>query len=557
MNTQKPIQSIALTLICAAVLTACGGGGGGGNQLHINGANLQDIQIANSITRQIESLTDADAITTSDEATITQVLTSYNQLSAVQKARISATHKSKLEALNTALKTNKAAAKAVSDAINALPAANQIDTAAEEAQLTKATADYQALSDTQKTWVNQAVVDKLNNILGVVIIDNASLPPLNTPTPQHTSFISSANPQQHNPHIQLRNVDGKPALVDTQLGIIKNLVKNSNDTVVIDGVVFTNAATNPATQVEYMTPHSAIAKGGSVGTSQFGIGELTGAEPNSVTSITKTTLDAEIKSDYAKLKSAQEALASAQKSGDPEAINKAKAEVEKIQPVYEQKMALRKTLENRVKTTLDNIAYNKKDKNGLVFDKAFDGVYTMQFADGTSLVLHDSAAAGWTYQTFAHYTDPKNGITHGYQSLGDETPVTAMPKQGTATYRGITTAYVTNNGTNNQQLTANVTAVADFTKKGLFFTTNNSQIHTINQAGQRVSTQAADYNMRGNASWNANSNSFKGNVNTADKALSGTFNGKFYGPDAAEIGGTYGLSGNNQQLIGGYGAKRD
>ena len=29
MTTQKPIQSIALTIICAAVLAACGGGGGG------------------------------------------------------------------------------------------------------------------------------------------------------------------------------------------------------------------------------------------------------------------------------------------------------------------------------------------------------------------------------------------------------------------------------------------------------------------------------------------------------------------------------------------------
>ena len=553
MTTQKPIQSIALTIICAAVLAACGGGGGG-DQLQINGTSIQDIQAANSVNKQIEALTSLEEITAADEAAIVHTLNNYNQLSASQKARISASNVSKLETLNTALQANKAAAKAVSDAINKLPAANQIDTTAEEAQLLQVDKAFKALSDNQKTWVSETAAQKLTNILDKTIIDNASLTPLNLPTPQHTSFISSSNPQQHNPHMQLRTVDGKPALLDTQLGIIKNLVKNTNDTVVIDGVVFTNSATDPATQIEYMTPHSAIAKGGSVGTSKFAIGELTGAEANSVTSVAKTTLDAEIKSDYTKLKAAQDALA---KSNDAEGISKAQAELDKIKPVYDQKLALRQNLESRVKTTLDGIAYNKKDKNGLVFDKAFDGVYTMQFADGTSLVLHDSAAAGWTYQTFAHYKDPKNGITHGYQSLGDETPAASMPTQGTATYRGITTAYVTNNGVGDKQLTANVTAVADFAKKGLLFTTNNAQFHTINSQGHRVSTQAANYNMRGTATWNANSNSFKGNVNTADKALSGTLNGKFYGADAAEIGGTYGLSGNNQQLIGGYGAKRD
>ena len=556
MTTQKPIQSIALTIICAAVLAACGGGGGG-NPLQINGTSIQDIQAANSVNKQIEALTNAEEVTASDEASITQALDSYNRLSATQKTSVSATNVSKLETLNTALQANKAAAKAVSDAINKLPAANQIDTTAEEAQLLQVDKAFKALSDNQKTWVSETAAQKLTNILDKTIIDNASLTPLNLPTPQHTSFISSSNPQQHNPHMQLRTIDSKPALVDTQLGIIKNLVKNTNDTVVIDGVVFTNSATDPATQIEYMTPHSAIAKGGSVGTSKFAIGELTGAEANSVTSVAKTTLDAEIKSDYTKLKAAQDALATALKSNDTEGISKAQAELNKIKPVYDQKLALRQNLESRVKTTLDGIAYNKKDKNGLVFDKAFDGVYTMQFADGTSLVLHDSAAAGWTYQTFAHYKDPKNGITHGYQSLGDETPAASMPTQGTATYRGITTAYVTNNGVGDKQLTANVTAVADFAKKGLLFTTNNAQFHTINSQGHRVSTQAANYNMRGTATWNANSNSFKGNVNTADKALSGTLNGKFYGADAAEIGGTYGLSGNNQQLIGGYGAKRD
>ena len=180
-------------------------------------------------------------------------------------------------------------------------------------------------------------------------------------------------------------------------------------------------------------------------------------------------------------------------------------------------------------------------------------MYVIQFENGTKVVIHDPAAAGWTYQTFAHYIDRSNGVLHGYQSLGDETTVAQMPVSGTATYKGITTAYL-----NNQQVTAKVNAVADFAKKGVRFATSDSQIHTLN-GNVRTSTAADRLNMSGTASWAAGENAFKGNVATTDKALSGTFNGKFYGgASVAEIGGTYGLKNadNSQQLIGGYGAKR-
>lgn len=201
-----------------------------------------------------------------------------------------------------------------------------------------------------------------------------------------------------------------------------------------------------------------------------------------------------------------------------------------------------------------DLAYFQKDKNGLVFDKKLDGVYIIRFTDGTRIVLHDSAAAGWTYQTFAHYTDPKNNVIHGYQSIGDETPAGSMPTAGTATYTGITTSYLVEAGQADRQLTADVKAVADFAKKGLSFETGNPYFHELNN-GVRVSTAANGYNMSGSASWAANSNSFKGEAATAN-GLKGGLLGKFYGTQAAETGGTYGLQGGGKQLIGGYGAKR-
>ena len=100
------------------------------------------------------------------------------------------------------------------------------------------------------------------------------------------------------------------------------------------------------------------------------------------------------------------------------------------------------------------------------------------FDDGTKIVLHDPSAAGWTYQTFAHYTDPKGHVYQGYQSLGDETVFTTLPAKGTATYKGISTAYVVTDN-NNRQLTSNVMAIVDFGLKGVRFETSNSHFHTL------------------------------------------------------------------------------
>lgn len=171
--------------------------------------------------------------------------------------------------------------------------------------------------------------------------------------------------------------------------------------------------------------------------------------------------------------------------------------------------------------------------------------------------MHDPAAAGWTYQTFAHYIDPKSGVIHGYQSLGDETKFTALPVSGTATYNGFTTAYVVKNNDQSRQLTADVKAIVDFGLKGVRFETTNSQFHSLDANGHRVTVKGADYDMKGTAKWE-NGNLFLGKVEATAAGLKGNLSGKFFGPSAAEIGGTYGLKkeDGSEHMIGGYGAKR-
>ena len=224
------------------------------------------------------------------------------------------------------------------------------------------------------------------------------------------------------------------------------------------------------------------------------------------------------------------------------------------------KINSKETLGNKT-IDVSSDAVHQLDKNKAEFDKKFDSIYAIQAKTSDSskpitIILRDPAANGWHYQTFAHYVDSLNNVVHGYQSIGVETPKNAMPQEGTATYTGIATSYLMK-GNESLQLTADVKAVADFARKGLRFETANTHSHKIENS-QRVSKVEPDYNITGLAQWSAAENSFKGEAATAHKesALKGVLLGKFYGDKAAEIGGTYGLSNDSQQLIGGYGAKR-
>ncbi|WP_312267478.1 transferrin-binding protein-like solute binding protein [Neisseria sp.] len=476
------VKNLTLTVLCAAVLAACGGGGS--STVDKLDTQLNNVHAAQTVSAQIAALATPENLTVNDEAAVNSAAQAYNKLPDAQKAYISSESVAALKAAIEAVVANREAAAKVTGTVNSLPdTAAEIDTPAEEKLLTDANTAYSALTDNQKTWLAAQTEKKLSTLAATVITDNNSLAPLNLPAPLHTAFISSSGAQQHNPHMQLRTVDGKPALRDDQIGLIRTLAINPNASVIVDGAVLSSDQS-----FEYRTPASGSTKVSSAGNTLI------------------NTNDDQLRQD--------------------------------------------------IQETMDTLAFYKKDKNGLVFDKAFDGVYIIQFTDGTRIVLHDPAAAGWTYQTFAHYVDPKNGVTHGYQSIGDET--TDMPTSGTATYKGITTAYLTNNGNNDRQLTANVTAVADFAKRALRFSTDNSQIHALDVNGKRVSTAAAGYDLRANATWAEGGNSFKGDAATVDKNMGGSLNGKFFGGAAAEIGGTYGLKSadGNTQLIGGYGAKR-
>ncbi|WP_191963607.1 transferrin-binding protein-like solute binding protein [Neisseria zalophi] len=436
-------KNIVLTVICSAVLAACGGGSGGGS-IGLNSDLVNNAIASRKVINEIEALPTAENLAPEHIAALQKALNDYQQLSEVQKGSVP---------------------KESIDKLNGLIVAAQ------------------AFNNSNK---NDNSND--NSIGGVDdIVDNSPLPALNEPSPAPTAFLSEAingTAQQFNPNMQLRKVNNE--LLSNQSVLIKEIaVKDSGeptdlskqDAIGLLGLTFRDDFENPNNS------------------------------QNDIDRISKIN--------------SQETISTGKEGSANIDVNR-------------------------------EVAY-RQDKDKKVLDRKWDGVYAVRTKNGITIVLRDPSAIGWKYQTFAHYSDEANNILDAYQTIGIETPSGAMPASGTATYSGLTTAYLAN-GDNRRQLTADVKAVADFAKKSLRFETSQSQFHELKD-NVRVTTDAKDFNMKGLAAWQANSNTFKGSANTAN-GMSGELNGKFFGASAAEIGGTYGLSGNNQQLIGGYGAKR-
>ena len=194
---------------------------------------------------------------------------------------------------------------------------------------------------------------------------------------------------------------------------------------------------------------------------------------------------------------------------------------------------------------------------GLAVGGAFGGIYSADLGSN-SYVWRDPAVAGWNYQTFGYFVGSGSIETDkGYQSIG--IPTANLPTQGGAEYKGIATGeYVDNNTA--YQLSANSRVYANFAERKLNFTTDNTQRHAILPTGGLAAPQdAANLNLRGVAAWDAGKADFSGVAVSQDDSLTGKVHGRFYGPDAAEVGGVFGLqnSDKSQTLIGGFGGKRE
>ena len=193
----------------------------------------------------------------------------------------------------------------------------------------------------------------------------------------------------------------------------------------------------------------------------------------------------------------------------------------------------------------------------LILDSRIDSVVS---ANGQNYSFAANPSRfGFEYQSFGTWiTGGGTGSgTYGFMSVGNQTSGSAVPASGTATYTGVTGGrYADSNGAD-YFTSSSMSATADFAARGLTFSTNGTAVtrDLLN------TSSATNLNLSGSLSYTAGSASFAGavsttGVGTGGSALTGTATGRFYGPTAQEIGGTFAVQSGNEFYGGAFGASR-
>lgn len=596
LNNVK-IKTIVFAAISAAVLSACGGGGGSSPSAEL----VNNASSARSVMDKIEALPAVEALTYSDQGAIKAALEAYQN--APNKSIITQASVDKLNALVAAYNANVALAQDIEAKITALP--SEI-AKSDESAVAAARANYEGLTAAQKTWVNdksvsslaaaEATVSKNKQLAEGVKSDIAALPTEIAKT--DAAKVSAARKSLTD------LTDAQETWVEA--GFVSALAKaeatvaaNQNKAAQVAGQI--SALPTNGLDIdtdEEIAAYTAAKKAfddlsdseetwvdGSASSKLAQVSEKTVIDDKS-TSLAAINEPAPLPSAFltrAVNNQAQQFNPQVQLRNDggvlfdqPRLIKELAVDADtSVQdsigltaigvhdlsnpgnPIGQighiSKISSGHTNRNGSPTDGNNDAPSLPDVKKEYLDAKWSSIYAISTTTGVKIILRDPAEMGWNYQTFAYYNDAANNIAHAYQSVGTETDANAMPSSGTATYKGSTAGHYVENGMT-KQLTADVNAVVDFSKKLVRFSTSNSQLHqAVN--GVRVSDVKNDaFNMTGNGSWKGG-NQFTGVVKTTN-GLKGEVNGKFYGAGAAEIGGTYGLKSDKAQLIGGYGAKR-
>lgn len=183
------------------------------------------------------------------------------------------------------------------------------------------------------------------------------------------------------------------------------------------------------------------------------------------------------------------------------------------------------------------------------------GVCTAHNSGGDAVVI-DGITFGWNYQTFGVWNRLASSTVFqaGAISAGAVTPASAVPASGNAVFTGTARGFYTPAAGTPFSTTANMSANVDWGAKSIMFTTTGTTVTNLNTGGAPVAN--AGLNLTGTLTYSPVTNSFTGSVTPATVAMTGAATGRFYGPAAQEIGGTYSLTGAGGTMVGGFGGKR-
>ena len=204
-----------------------------------------------------------------------------------------------------------------------------------------------------------------------------------------------------------------------------------------------------------------------------------------------------------------------------------------------------------ISTPQSSVTFNNSSGNSL---SCSGGVCSGDTPTASGLAI-DAVAVGWNYQTFGSWGDSPTSTTWvaGAISVGNPTPASAVPTTGNAIFTGLAAGFYVDPAGALFGTSASMNANADFSARSIGFTTSGTQVSDTN--GNTSNNSGLD--LSGTLTYAAGTNQFSGAVTTSDTKLSGSATGRFYGPSAQEIGGTYGLTGSGVSgMLGAFGGKR-
>ncbi|MEW5709458.1 MAG: transferrin-binding protein-like solute binding protein [Pseudomonadota bacterium] len=185
-------------------------------------------------------------------------------------------------------------------------------------------------------------------------------------------------------------------------------------------------------------------------------------------------------------------------------------------------------------------------------DAADGSVRKMTFFEPQALGLRYSALGIWEYET-SPGANPSQG---GYFSMGAITHGSDIPISGSATYNGKLIGTYTD-GTAVYAVGANASATADFTFTSPSVTLSTSDTQVVQKGTSNPPTPRVDLNLSGKLTYPGGTNNLTGTLTTTNN-LTGPASARFYGPQAAELGGTFFVknASDTEQMVGGFALKK-
>jgi hypothetical protein len=197
--------------------------------------------------------------------------------------------------------------------------------------------------------------------------------------------------------------------------------------------------------------------------------------------------------------------------------------------------------------------------NGGVFANGSTASAGLSANKQDAVIAAHPQAFGWDYQTFGIWSTGSgtSSGTAGAASIGAETAGSAIPVTGTGSFTGISGGQYVDSAGNSTIVASNMTATTNFGTRSIAFATTGSSTSTDLQ----TFTSNPNLDSSGTLTYGAGVNQFSGTLTTAgggvsNAAMTGSATGKFYGPTAQEIGGTFAVSDGSAGYLGAFGGKR-